>query len=81
MYGHHGRPIDNLFMVPLEQLDARQSLNDLWQAVLAQFGATHIHIDHVDLTYNGGHPGLAELHYHVRLSLLPHDEHVADPNP
>jgi len=80
-YGNDGRLVDILFMVPLAQLDAYQSLDDLGHDVLEQLGMTHAHIDHIDLSYNGGHPGLAEPHYHVRLSLLPHDQQVADLRP
>lgn len=35
---------------------------------LAELGIQSI--DHVDITYNGGHPGMAEPHYHIRMVLL-----------
>lgn len=78
-YGNDGKLVEVLFMVPVaEVFDASKSLDDLGGAVLAELQAEGATIDHVDLTYNGGHPGMAEPHYHVRLSLMPHDAQVAD---
>ncbi len=74
-YGTSGNLVEVLFMVPLSALDAAESYDDLGAALLAELGAT---VDHVDITYNGGHPGMAEPHYHVRLSLVAHDAQVAD---
>lgn len=67
-FSQEGELIEVLFMVPLSELDAATSFDDLATGVFAdpEIGA----IDHVDLSYNGGHPGMAEPHYHVRLVLV-----------
>lgn len=67
-FSQQGDLIEILFMVPLSELDRATSWDDLATGVFAdtEIGA----IDHVDLSYNGGHPGMAEPHYHVRLVLV-----------
>lgn len=67
-FSREGELVEVLFMVPLSDLDAATSWDDLATGVFAdpEIGA----IDHVDLSYNGGHPGMAEPHYHVRLVLV-----------
>ena len=44
-------------MIPLKMLNEKQTLNDL--------RAYGDRVDHVDLYYNAGHPGVAEPHYHI----------------
>ena len=78
-YGNDGKLVEILFMLPVKGFfDGSQSMDDMGAAVIAELATEGVTIDHVDLTYNGGHPGLAEPHYHVRLSLMPHDQQVAD---
>jgi hypothetical protein len=68
-YGSNGELVEVLFMVPVSGMQAAENWADLAAGLLAELGMT---IDHVDVTYNGGHPGMAEPHYHIRLSLLDH---------
>lgn len=67
-YGANGELIEILFMVPVSSMQDAQNWDDLARAVLSEAGAGPI--DHVDITYNGGHPGMAEPHYHIRLVLV-----------
>ncbi len=66
-YGKDGNLIEILFMVPVSSMQAAENWEDLATGLLSDLGVT---IDHVDLSYNGGHPGLAEPHYHIRLVLV-----------
>lgn len=66
-YGKDGNLIEVLFMVPVSQMEKAQNWTDLAPGLFKQIGLT---VDHVDISYNGGHPGLAEPHYHVRLAFV-----------
>lgn len=66
-YGADGHLIEVLFMVPLSGMTAAQNWDNLATGLLAQLGVA---VDHVDVSYNGGHPGMAEPHYHIRLVLV-----------
>lgn len=66
-YGKDGNLIEVLFMVPLSAMTAAQNWDNLATGFIAQLGVT---VDHVDVSYNGGHPGMAEPHYHIRLVLV-----------
>lgn len=66
-YGADGALIEVLFMVPLSGMTAAQNWDDLATGLIRDLGAT---VDHVDVSYNGGHPGMAEPHYHIRLVLV-----------
>lgn len=68
-YGKNGELVELLYMVPLSQLDAAGSWEALGAGVVASLGVS---IDHLDITFNGGHPGMAEPHYHLRLALIDH---------
>ena len=63
-YGSDGSLVEVLFMVPISQMQQAADWPDLAAGLLASLGLT---VDHVDITYNGGHPGMAEPHYHIRL--------------
>jgi hypothetical protein len=71
--------IEVLFMVPLAELDASEDWTELATGLFAEMGLGAI--DHVDITYNGGHPGMAEPHYHFRLVLVDHATQEAALNP
>lgn len=58
-YDHKGRLVSTVYMIPLKALDAKQSFDSL--------KAYGDRVDHVDLYYNAGHPGVEEPHYHVVL--------------
>lgn len=66
-YGKDGGLVEILFMVPLSEMQKATNWSDLAAGLLARLGKT---VDHVDISYNGGHPGMAEPHYHVRLALV-----------
>ena len=66
-YGADGNLIEILFMVPLSGMTAAQNWDNLASGLLGELGVT---VDHVDVSYNGGHPGMAEPHYHIRLVLV-----------
>lgn len=58
-YDRDGRLVSTVYMVPMKDLDGKKKFEDL----AAPGGA----VDHVDLHYNAGHPGVEEPHYHVVL--------------
>lgn len=58
-YDHHGRLVSTIYMIPLKELNAHQKFPDL--------AAPGGEVDHVELYYNAGHPGVPEPHYHIVL--------------
>jgi hypothetical protein len=58
-YDHTGRLVSTIYMIPLKELTGHKKLEDL-----ASPGGA---VDHVDLYYNAGHPGVPEPHYHIVL--------------
>ncbi|MGH7211353.1 MAG: DUF5602 domain-containing protein [Acetobacteraceae bacterium] len=56
-YDHQGKLVSTIYMVPLKDLNAHKNITDL----AAPGGA----VDHVDLDYNAGHPGVPVPHYHI----------------
>ena len=58
-YDHSGRLVSTVYMVPLKDLDAQKSLADL--------PAPGGKVDHVTLSFNAGHPGVPDPHYHIVL--------------
>jgi hypothetical protein len=56
-YDREGKLVSSIYMVPLKDLEAKKAFDDL--------AAAHEKVDHVDLYFNAGHPGVAEPHYHV----------------
>ncbi len=58
-YDHGGRLVSTIYMVPLKEFDAH--------AKVAGLGAEGQPVDHVDLYYNAGHPGVEMPHYHIVL--------------
>lgn len=58
-YDHQGSLVSSIYMVPLKDLDAHKAFNNL------KTGSKNV--DHVDIVFNAGHPGVAEPHYHVIL--------------
>lgn len=77
-YGSDGNLVEILFMVPLSGMTAAQNWDDLAAGLLAQLDVT---VDHVDVSYNGGHPGMAEPHYHIRLVVVDAATQQAQLNP
>ena len=68
-YDHTGRLVSTIYMIPLKDIDAHTKFTDL--------GAAGQPVDHVDLYYNAGHPGVAMPHYHVVLWHVPKSDEVA----
>ena len=56
-YDRDGTLVSSIYMVPTKDLEAKKAFNNL--AVAKE------KVDHVDLYYNAGHPGVAEPHYHI----------------
>jgi hypothetical protein len=56
-YDHQGHLVSSIYMIPLKDLNAQKGFSDL--------KAAHQRVDHVDIVFNAGHPGVAEPHYHV----------------
>ena len=52
-----GKLVSSIYMIPLKDMNAQKSFSVL--------KAGHEPVDHVDIVYNAGHPGVAEPHYHV----------------
>jgi hypothetical protein len=62
-YGHDGKLVSTVYMIPLKDMTAQKKFDDL-----ASPGGK---VDHVDLYYNAGHPGVEEPHYHIVLWHVP----------
>jgi len=58
-YDHKGRLVSTIYMIPLKTLNEHKMFDNL----TAPGGK----VDHVDLYFNAGHPGVEEPHYHVVL--------------
>jgi hypothetical protein len=58
-YDRQGNLISSVYMVPLKDLGAHKSFNDLPVSPTA--------VTHVDIYYNEGHPGVPDPHYHLVL--------------
>ena len=58
-YDHQGKLVSSIYMIPLKDMNAHKAFSDLKVA--------NERVDHVDILYNAGHPGVAEPHYHVIL--------------
>ena len=58
-YDHQGNLVSSIYMIPLTDMNAHRGFSDLRVAQGS--------VDHVDIVFNAGHPGVAEPHYHVIL--------------
>ena len=56
-YDKEGALVSSVYMIPVKDIAAHKAFNNL--AVAKE------KVDHVDMYYNAGHPGVAEPHYHV----------------
>lgn len=63
-YDHDGKLVSTVYMIPVEDLTPDKKFNDL----SSPGGA----VDHVDVYFNAGHPGVEKPHAHIVLW------HVAD---
>jgi hypothetical protein len=62
-YDRKGRLVSTVYMIPIADLNPDKSFGDL----AAPGGA----VDHVDITYNAGHPGVEVPHVHIVLWHVP----------
>ena len=56
-YDHQGNLVSSIYMIPLKDMNAHKEFTDLKIA--------HAPVDHVDIVFNAGHPGVPEPHYHI----------------
>lgn len=56
-YDHRGNLVSSIYMIPLKDMNAHTAFSGL--------KAAQARVDHVDIVFNAGHPGVAEPHYHV----------------
>ena len=56
-YDHQGSLVSSIYMIPLKDMNAQKAFTGL--------KAGHERVDHVDIVFNAGHPGVAEPHYHM----------------
>ena len=69
-YDREGNLVSTVYMIPVEQLEARETLDNLEAAEGAE-------VDHVDMYYNAGHPGVPQPHYHIVLWHVSDEQRVA----
>ena len=62
-YDHQGKLVSTIYMVPIKDITDHKKIDDL--------KAPGGKVDHVDLYYNAGHPGVAVPHYHIILWHVP----------
>ncbi len=58
-YNHKGKLVDIVYMVPVKDLDAHKNFENIGGV------AAGLKINHTDIQYNPGHPGVEEPHYHI----------------
>lgn len=58
-YDRDRKLVATIFMVPLTEMKMHKAFTDL--------SVGNIRVEQVDFTYNAGHPGVNEPHYHVTL--------------
>ncbi len=59
-YDRQGNLVSSIYMIPLKDMNAHKAFAGLKTGQGEQ-------VDHVDVVYNAGHPGVAEPHYHFIL--------------
>lgn len=68
-YDRQGNLAGTVYMIPLKELRAGQAFNLLASA--------QAQVDHVDIYYNNGHPGVPDPHYHVVLWYISSEQAAA----
>lgn len=58
-YDHKGKLVSTIYMIPIASMKPDFNLNDL--------KTPGVKVNHVDMMYNAGHPGVAEPHIHIVL--------------
>jgi hypothetical protein len=67
-YDRHSKLVNVVYMVPLSDIDAHKAMTDLGTV------AAGVKINHTDLEYNPGHPGVEVPHYHIVQWLISHEQ-------
>jgi hypothetical protein len=62
-YDHDGNLVSTIYMLPIEDLTSGKRFDEL--------AVPHGTVDHVDVYYNAGHPGVETPHAHVVLWHVP----------
>ena len=62
-YDRSGKLVSTLYMIPLDAIETHKAFNGLTVAKAP--------VDHVDINYNAGHPGVPAPHYHIVLWHVP----------
>jgi hypothetical protein len=62
-YDHDGKLVSTIYMIPVEDLNPNKRFDDL--------AAPGGNVDHVDVYFNAGHPGVEKPHAHVVLWHVP----------
>ena len=62
-YDHDGKLVSTIYMVPVEDLNPDKKFDDL--------GVGTQTVDHVDIYFNAGHPGVETPHAHIVLWHVP----------
>lgn len=65
-YDKEGQLVSTVYMIPMEDIEAQKEFDGLQAASQP--------VDHVDLYYNAGHPGVEKPHYHIILWHVSEDE-------
>ena len=65
-YDHDGKQVSVIYMIPIKDIIDHKRFEDL--------EAPGGKVDHVDMYYNAGHPGVEEPHYHIVLWQVPKAE-------
>jgi Putative peptidoglycan binding domain len=68
-YDRQGNLASTVYMLPLRDLRAGKAFNSLL--------VPHTKVDHTDIYYNNGHPGVPDPHYHVVLWHIPAEQAAA----
>ena len=68
-YDRGGKLVSSVYMIPIKDIDAHKKFDNL--------NVAKEKVDHVDMYYNAGHPGVPEPHYHVVLWYIPKDKEGA----
>ena len=68
-YDKQGNLVSSVYMIPVKDITAHKAFDNL--------GAAKEKVDHVDMYYNAGHPGVAEPHYHVVVWYVPAQQAAA----
>ena len=58
-YNHAGKLVNIIYMVPLDELESHKAFANLGASVAG------LRVNHTELDYNPGHPGLEKPHYHI----------------